>query len=82
MARVEISVTVDQSLLRELDRLSADSSRSEIVEKALRLWLREHRHRSLVDEIKRYYHSLRPFEIAEDREWADLAVRSLSKIWK
>ena len=31
-------MTVDQSLVRELDRLSAGSSRSEIVEKALAGW--------------------------------------------
>ncbi len=82
MARIKISVTVDQSLVRELDRLSAGSSRSKIVEKALAGWLRERRRLSLEDEIARYHHSLRPSETAEDREWADLAARSLSRLWK
>ncbi|HYV42008.1 MAG TPA: hypothetical protein VEO02_09495 [Thermoanaerobaculia bacterium] len=82
MTRIKISVTVDQSLVRELDRFSAGSSRSQIVEKALAGWFRERRRLSLEDEIERHYHSLRPSETAEDREWADLAARSLSKIWK
>lgn len=82
MARIQISVTLDQSLFLELDRLSAGSSRSEIVEEVLAAWLRERRRLSLEDEIERYYHSLRQSEVADDREWADLAARSVSAIWK
>lgn len=82
MAKIKITVTVEQSLIRECDRFSAGSSRSKVVEKALVAWLEERRRLGLEEEIERYYCSLPPSEIAEDREWADLATRSLSRIWK
>ncbi len=82
MARIKISVTTDPLLVQDLDRLSAGSSRSEIVEKALAGWLRERGRRSLEDEIVLNSCSLRPSEIADDRERAKLTGRSLSEIWK
>ena len=58
MARIKISVTLDQSLVRELDQLSVGSSRSEIVEARLGLSLQEWK-----QPCRRLYQSL----AAEDR---------------
>jgi metal-responsive CopG/Arc/MetJ family transcriptional regulator len=41
MAKAEISVTIDRSLLRDCDRLARGTSRSEAVEEALSRWVRE-----------------------------------------
>ena len=82
MPKTKISVTVEQSLIRECDRLSPGTSRSEAVEKALAVWLRERRRQSLEDEIERYYVSLSEKERKEDSRWADLGSRSLRDVWK
>jgi len=82
MPKTKISVTVERSLVRDCDRLSRRTSRSEVVERALAAWLRDHRRRELEEEIERYYSSLRPSERREDARWADMAGRSVAKTWK
>jgi metal-responsive CopG/Arc/MetJ family transcriptional regulator len=82
MAKTKISVTVDESLVQECDRVSRGGNRSEIVERALRVWLRESSRRSLEEEIEKYYSSLSAAEREEDSSWADLAGRALREVWK
>jgi len=82
MAKTKISVTVESSLVRDCDRLSRGSSRSEIVEKALAAWLRERRRRRLEEEIEKYYSSMSASEREEDARWADLAGRAPRDVWK
>jgi metal-responsive CopG/Arc/MetJ family transcriptional regulator len=82
MPKTKISVTVEQSLVRECDRQSRGGSRSEVVESALAAWLRERRRRSLEEEIEQYYASLPGRERKEDSRWADLAGQSLGNVWK
>jgi len=82
MPKTKISVTVDESLIRECERQSLGASRSEVVERALAGWLRERRRRKLEMEIEKYYSELSDEERREDERWADLAGRALGEVWK
>ncbi|HKA37552.1 MAG TPA: hypothetical protein VKH43_12085 [Thermoanaerobaculia bacterium] len=82
MPKTKISVTVEESLIRECDRQARGVSRSEVVERALAGWLRERRRRTLEEEVEKYYVSRSDDERAEDARWADLAGRSLGELWK
>jgi metal-responsive CopG/Arc/MetJ family transcriptional regulator len=82
MAKTKISVTVDESVLERVDRLSNGVSRSEIVERALKRWLSERRHRQLEAEIAQYYADRDEEERLEDEEWASLSARHLEKSWQ
>ena len=81
MAKAKVSVTVDNSLLRQCDRVARGASRSEVFEQALKGWLRNVRQRILEDDVQRYYSSLSKAERAEDSEWAGLAPRVLGETW-
>lgn len=83
MAKAKISVSIDRSVLAQLDRrLQGARSRSEIVERALKRWLAEGRRRQLDEEIAAYYREREAQEQAEDEEWAGLSARQLEKSWK
>lgn len=83
-ARVRVTVTVAPDLLRRLSRLPLSGrprSRSQVVEEALRLWLREHARRDLESQIEEYYRSLSPSDREDDRKWTALAAKSAAKAW-
>ncbi len=82
MAKTKISVTVDEALVHECDRMSRGRNRSEVVERALAAWLRERRRHRLEEEIEKYYSSMSAREREEDARWADLAGRALRDVWK
>lgn len=82
MPKTKISVTIEQSLVRECDRLSGRTSRSDVVERALSAWLREGRRRRLEQEIEQYYASLSDSERAEDSRWAEGAGATLGESWR
>ena len=83
MAKAKISVSIDESVLERVDRLSQGTrSRSEIVERALKRWLAEGRRRQLEEEIAAYYRDRDEQERLEDEEWARLSGRHLEKSWK
>jgi metal-responsive CopG/Arc/MetJ family transcriptional regulator len=79
MSKVKISVSIDQVVLQRVSRLSQGSSRSDIVERALRRWLAERRRRQLEDEIAAYYLQRLEEERREDEEWARASARHLGK---
>ena len=81
MAKTKVSVTIEQSVLERVDRASKGTSRSEIVERALKRWLNERRRLELEEEIARYYSERREDELAEDRSWAELSARQIGKTW-
>ncbi len=81
MAKTKVSVTIEQSVLERVDRLSEGRSRSEIVERALKRWLNERRRVDLEEEIAAYYADRQEDEIAEDRGWAELSAKQIRKTW-
>jgi metal-responsive CopG/Arc/MetJ family transcriptional regulator len=76
MPKTKISVTVEGSMLRQVDRMARGASRSEIVENALASWLRSRRREKLEEEIELYYLSLGAADRVEDAEWSELSARS------
>ena len=82
MAKTKISVTVDSTLVEEIDQLDIDASRSEIVETALARWLGDRRRQTLESEIERYYRELTRKEQDEDAEWAADSASSLNETWR
>ena len=82
MPKTKISVTVDGSVLRQVDRIAGGASRSEIVETALATWLRSRRGESLEREIELYYLSLGAADREEDAEWAELSGSRAAESWK
>lgn len=77
----KISVTVQASLLREVDRAAGPLSRSAVFEQALSSWLRHQRQARLDQAIEDYYRSLADDERREDAEWATLADETIRQDW-
>ena len=81
MAKTKVSVTIEQSVLERVERMSKGASRSEIVEHALKRWLNERRRFELEEQIAAYYADRQADELTEDREWFDLSAQQIGKTW-
>ncbi len=84
MQRVKVSLTLDRSLVAEIDRQASRAprpNRSRVVEHALRGWVRNQRREELDDAIESYYRALGEEEIAEDLEWAELGDETVHSGW-
>jgi len=81
LPKTKVSVTIEQSVLERVDRLSEGKSRSEIVERALKRWLIERRRLELEEQIAAYYSDRQKDELAEDREWSELSGKQIGKTW-
>lgn len=82
MPKTKISVTVEGSVLKQVDRMARGASRSEIVENALATWLRSRRRESLEKAIEIYYLSLGAADRDEDAEWAELSGSLTRESWR
>ncbi len=82
MAKTKISVTVDSGLVRRIDELAVDASRSEIVEIALARWLRDRKAESLEHATEAYYRELTNEDEKEDAEWAAHSAGAVHETWK
>jgi metal-responsive CopG/Arc/MetJ family transcriptional regulator len=81
MPKTKVSVTIDQSLLERVDRVTNGTSRSEIFEQALKRWLNDRRRHDLEEQIDAYYQDRETQEADEDRAWAELSGRQIGKTW-
>jgi metal-responsive CopG/Arc/MetJ family transcriptional regulator len=81
MPKCKVSVTVDTKIMERLDEVAGESTRSQIVEEALALWIRNRRRRQLETDTEKYYADMSPAERAEDADWAEQALGSLSRTW-
>jgi metal-responsive CopG/Arc/MetJ family transcriptional regulator len=81
LPKTKVSVTIEQSVLERVDRVSEGKSRSEIVERALKRWLTERRRLELEEQIVAYYSERQEDELAEDREWSELSAKQIGKTW-
>jgi metal-responsive CopG/Arc/MetJ family transcriptional regulator len=82
MPKTKVSVTVEGSLLRQVEQMARGASRSEVVEIALASWLRNRRRERLEEEIELYYRSLGAAEGEEDAAWAELSGQMLGESWR
>jgi metal-responsive CopG/Arc/MetJ family transcriptional regulator len=69
-----ISVTIDEQLLKEMDRLT--NNRSAAVEEGLRLWIRK----QIENQLRQSYLNQTASDIAFEQEWAQLAHKQMEKI--
>jgi len=80
----KITVTLSNDLVRQIDKLLDSpeaSSRSQLVEEAVRRWLRDQAKKELERQTEEYYLSLSKAERNEDRQWAKIAARSAKRLW-
>ena len=82
MGKTKISVTIDESVVRQVDRLAGGDSRSQVIERALKRWLVESRSKENEDAIAQYYADRSEEDRREDEEWAALSARHLESTWK
>lgn len=80
-AKVKVSVTIERRLLREVERLSGDATRSEIFERALTAWVRARARVALDQAIEAYYLGRGGPEQHEDEDWSTLADDTVRKGW-
>lgn len=78
MAKIKISISVDAQVLERARKLTPDVSRSELVELALRSWVRAERRKQVEDEVARYYASLSKEDHEQDAAWARLGEEALA----
>jgi metal-responsive CopG/Arc/MetJ family transcriptional regulator len=81
MGKTKISVTIDESVVKRVDRLAGGASRSEVVERALKRWLVESRRKQNEDAIAAYYADQSEEERREDEEWAEASACHLESTW-
>lgn len=78
---MKVSVTIEQSVLERVDRVSKGQSRSEIVEHALKRWLNDRRRLELEEQVASHYSDRHADELAEAREWSELSAKQIGKTW-
>jgi hypothetical protein len=82
MPKTKLSVTVETSVVKALNRASRKSNRSEIVELALVRWLRDQTRKEIDEDTERYYKEMTPEEREDDREWAEMSYQAIGKTWR
>ena len=81
MAKRKVSVTIDAKLIERIDEVAGESTRSQVIEEALVLWIRNRRRRQLETDIEKYFADMSLAERAEDRGWAERGLGCLTRTW-
>jgi metal-responsive CopG/Arc/MetJ family transcriptional regulator len=82
--KTKVTVTLSRDLVRKLDELleaPEASSRSQLVEEALRRWLYGQAKEELERQTEEYYYSLSEAERKEERQWSKVAAHSAKHLW-
>jgi metal-responsive CopG/Arc/MetJ family transcriptional regulator len=82
--KAKVTVTLSLDLVRRLDELldaPEASSRSQLIEEALRRWLDDQAKEELERQTEEYYHSLSAAERKEDHQWSKVAAHSAKHLW-
>jgi len=80
----KITVTLSNDLVSQIDKLLESpeaSSRSQLVEEAVRRWLHDQAQKDIERQTEEYYLSLSKAEHKEDRKWSKIAARSAKRLW-
>ena len=80
----KITVTLSNDVVRQIDKLLDSpeaTSRSRLVEEAVRQWLHDQSQKELERQTEEYYLSLSERERNEDQQWAKTAARSAKRLW-
>ena len=81
MAKRKVSMTPDAELVERLDEVAGESTRSQIVEEALAISIRNRRRGQFETDIEEYYADMSIAEWAEDRGWAERGLGCLTRTW-
>ncbi len=84
MAKVKVSLTLDENVLRAVDLEAAQdpgSNRSAFIEAVLRGWMDRRQHRTLHEDIATYYLQRSTDEATEDESWAELGDSTVEQGW-
>ena len=79
--KTKVSVSVQTSLLHEVQRVAGGASRSAIFGQALAHWLRERRQAGLERSIEDYYNTLSVAERTENDAWAESGDDTVRRVW-
>lgn len=82
--KAKITVTLSSDLVRQIDKLldlPEANSRSQLVEEAVRQWLRDQAQKELELKTEEYYLSLSKAERNEDQDWSKIAAHSAKHLW-
>ena len=83
--KVKVCTSLDGELVKAIDEVLKKSkarSRSQLIEDVLRSWYKEQKKRELESQIEEYYLSLSDEEQQEDRDWDEVAAKSVSRFWE
>jgi len=83
--KAKITITLNSDLVRQIDQLLDSpeaSSRSQLVEEAVRRWLSDQAQKEFERQTEEYYLSLSKAERSEDRRWSKIAARSARRLWE
>ena len=81
--KAKLTVTISGDVVDQIDEIARGKGapRSQVMEEALRYWLRQTRKRAVEKDIEAYYLSLTEHEKKEDREWTKSAAESARRTW-
>ena len=80
----KVTMSIDPVLIHAVDaavKAKQGSSRSAVVEKALRMWQLEQRRKAIEKQTEEYYQSRLKAEIKEDLEWGRIAAQQTKCLW-
>ncbi|NBD18406.1 MAG: hypothetical protein GVY04_20420 [Cyanobacteria bacterium] len=71
-----ITITIDTSLLKQVDQLS--NNRSAVVEEALRLWQKQ----QIENQLRSFYENRSSKDLNEESVWADQTQEAAMMSWE
>lgn len=81
--KAKLTVTISGDVVDQIDEIARGKGapRSQVMEEALRYWLRQTRKRAVEKDIEAYYLSLTEKEKKEDKEWMKITAESAKRTW-
>jgi metal-responsive CopG/Arc/MetJ family transcriptional regulator len=79
----KLTVTISGDVVNEIDVIAKEKGapRSQVMEEALRYWLRQSRKQAIEKDIEAYYLSRTEKEKKEDSEWVKTTTESARRTW-
>ncbi len=83
LQKTKLTVTISADVVDEINEISKEKGapRSQIMEEALRYWLRQSKKKAIEKDIEAYYLSLTEKEKKEDSEWVKMTTESAKRTW-
>lgn len=81
--KAKLTITIGSDLAGEINEIARGKEipRSQLMEEILREWLSVSKKKAVEKEIRAYYMSLTEEEKKENKEWSEVAAKSVERIW-